>query len=178
MPVKWKERANQYSTIRTRVATQLIEQTIELTKQTNNLSLQIRDILENTPGHALTNICGLSHLGAARIVGEVGTMSRFKSQDAIAKFNGTAPIPVWSSNHPKVRLNKFGNRKLNCVIHIASVTQSQTKLAKDFIKKRREKGNTPKEARRAHKRQLSNIIYCTLRNAEFEFHARRMPMAA
>ncbi|MGW6145640.1 transposase [Streptomyces sp. NPDC055140] len=34
-----------------------------------------------------------------------------------------APIPVWSSNTVRVRLNRGGNRTINNALHMAAVTQ-------------------------------------------------------
>ena len=39
-------------------------------------------------------------LSAAKIVGETADVRRFKSKDAFARYNGTAPLPVWSRTTP------------------------------------------------------------------------------
>ena len=44
----------------------------------------------------------------------------------IARFTGTAPIPVWSgASDGKVRLNRGGNRAMNCALHMIAVTQAR-----------------------------------------------------
>ncbi|MBV8714127.1 MAG: transposase [Chloroflexi bacterium] len=45
---------------------------------------------------------GCGELSAAKIVGEVAGISRFRSKAAFARWNGTAPIPVWSSKRPGI----------------------------------------------------------------------------
>lgn len=51
---------------------------------------------------------------------------RFRSKDASARSTGTAPIPVWSaSTTGKVRLNRGGNRAVNCALHMIAVTQAR-----------------------------------------------------
>jgi transposase len=50
-------------------------------------------------------------------------MVRFRSKDAYARHNGTAPLPVWSGNRVRRRLARTGNRQLNCAIHRIAVTQ-------------------------------------------------------
>ena len=47
-------------------------------------------------GHA-----GCGPLTAAKIVGETADVRRFKSKDAFARHNGTAPLPVWSGNRER-----------------------------------------------------------------------------
>jgi hypothetical protein len=61
-------------------------------------------------------------LGAAMIVGETAGVTRFTSKDAFARFNGTAPMPVWSGNNVCVRLSRGGNRRINTALHMAAVT--------------------------------------------------------
>ena len=37
---------------------------------------------------------------------------------------GTAPLPVSSGKSERHRLNRTGNRRLNCAIHMIAVTQA------------------------------------------------------
>ena len=60
------------------------------------------------------------------ILGETAGAHRFRSNDAYARFTGTAPIPIWSgSSSGKVRLNRGGNRTINTALHIIAVTQAR-----------------------------------------------------
>ncbi len=43
---------------------------------------------------------------------------------AYARYNGTAPLPVWSSNRPHHRLSRTGNRQLNAALHRIAMTQA------------------------------------------------------
>lgn len=54
-------------------------------------------VVEQAP--TLLAIAGVGALTAAKIVGETAAVARFKSSAAFARHNGTAPLPVWSSNH-------------------------------------------------------------------------------
>jgi hypothetical protein len=75
-------------------------------------------------------------LGAAAIVGETAAR-RFRSRAAFARFTGTAPIPVWSGDTSgKVRLNRGGNRRVNCALHMIAVTQARgIGPGKDYLDK-------------------------------------------
>jgi transposase len=108
-------------------------------------------------------LVGVGTLTAAKIVAEVADVRRFKSKDAFARHNGTAPLPVWSGNRERHRLSRTGNRQLNAAIHRIAITQMRCHDdAKTYLERRRERGNTKSEARRALKRRLSDIVYRAL----------------
>jgi hypothetical protein len=65
--------------------------------------------------------CGL--LTAAKIVGEAGGISRFRSKEAFARHNGSAPVPVCSGNAVRHRLKRGGNRQLDAALYRIAVTQ-------------------------------------------------------
>ena len=64
-------------------------------------------------------------MSAATILGETAGATRFRSRHAFARFDGTAPIPVWSGNAVRVRLNRGGNRTVNWALHMIAVTQAR-----------------------------------------------------
>ena len=114
-------------------------------------------------GTTVTDIFGIGDIGAAIILGQVGDVTRFKSADRFAAYNGTAPIE-WSSGNPKHpirRLSRRGNRTLNHVIHIAAVTQIRHRHSpgRAFYDRKREEGMTGRAALRALKRRISDAIY-------------------
>jgi transposase len=73
---------------------------------------------------ALLAIPGCGPLTAAKILGETAGVDRFKSKDAFARRNGTAPMPVWCSNRARHRLSRTGNRQLNTALHRIALTQA------------------------------------------------------
>jgi transposase len=64
-------------------------------------------------------------LTAAKLVGETADVRRFRSKDAYARHNGTAPLPVWSGNKQRHRLSRTGNRQLNLALHRIAITQAR-----------------------------------------------------
>lgn len=113
----------------------------------------------------LLAIVGISTVTAAKIIGEVASITRFHSSAAFAMHNGTAPIPTWSSNTPQYRLNRGGNRQLNTCLHRIAITQlahhQPARTYRDNWKTHHPHA-TPKAALRALKRQLSDVIYRAL----------------
>src|SRR5439155_9555597 len=99
---------------------------------------------------ALLELSGVAELTAAKIVAEVAGVRRFRSKDAFARHNGTAPLPVWSSNRVRHRLSRTGNRQLNAAIHRIAVTQKRChEPAKSYLDRRLANHNTKTEALRA-----------------------------
>ncbi len=134
----------------------------ELTREANQLERDIdKRVAEQVP--SLLEIPGCGALTAAKLVGEAADISRFKSRDAYAMWAGTAPIPVWSANNQRFRLNRGGNRQTNAAIHRIAITQIRIHPdAQAFIKRRLETGSTKREALRLLKRKLANVVYRTL----------------
>ncbi|MET3920137.1 transposase [Arthrobacter sp. UYEF20] len=65
-----------------------------------------------------------------------------------------------SGNQNRHRLNTGGNRQLNSVLHTMAVCQSRDPgPGRDYYLKKTAEGKTPREARRALKRRLSNVLY-------------------
>ena len=73
---------------------------------------------------------------------------------------GIGPIAGEGSSDPvKHRLDFGGNRRINSVLHIASVTQQRSQpQAAAYLARKATEGKTRREARRAHKRHLANRV--------------------
>ena len=134
----------------------------ELTREANQLERDISvRVVEIAP--SLLALPGCGGLTAAKLVGEAADITRFKSRDAYAMWAGVAPIPVWSANQERFRLNRGGNRQTNAAIHRIAITQLRIHPdAQAFIKRRLETGSTKREALRLLKRKLANVVYRTL----------------
>jgi transposase len=145
-----------------RIARDLTARIRELTVRERALEREITTrVKELAP--RLMALVGVGALTAAKIVAEVADVRRFRSKDAFARHDGTAPLPVWSSNRVRHRLSRTGNRQLNAALHRIAVTQIRCHDgAKAYLERRMAKGNTKTEALRALKRKLSDVVYRTL----------------
>ncbi|MFV9636883.1 IS110 family transposase [Mycobacterium neumannii] len=124
---------------------------------------------------ALLSLPGCGELTAAKIIGETATITRFRSEAAFARHNGTAPIPVWSGNTVgRVRLNRSGNRQLNAALHRIAITQIRLSdsAGQRYYRHRLAEGNSTTEALRCLKRRLSRVVFTRLHTDE---HTRRNP---
>jgi transposase len=145
-----------------RIAADLVARIRELTVAINELEREITTrvaVLAPT----LLELVGVGALTAAKIVAEVADVRRFRSKDAFARHNSTAPLPVWSGNRERHRLARTGNRQLNAAIHRIAITQMRCHdETKAYLARRRDLGNTSTEALRALKRRLSDIVFRAL----------------
>jgi transposase len=156
-----KKLAHRQGTI-ARLARRLLAYCTNLTAEIKALDDEIGELVVQI-APALLEICGVGALSAAKIVGETADARRFRSKDAFARYSGTAPLPVWSSDHPRHRLSRVGNRQLNCAIHRIALTQAHWHpQARAYLERRKASGDTPKEALRALKRRLSDVVYRAL----------------
>jgi len=146
-----------------RIARDLTERCRSLTVEINQLEREITTLVAKL-APSLLAICGCGPLTAAKIVGETAGIDRFKSPDAYARHNGTAPLPVWSSNRARHRLSRTGNRQLNAALHRTALTQVHWHPpAQAMIARRRANGDSGLEALRVLKRRLSDVVYRALR---------------
>jgi transposase len=160
-----------------RLARVLIEDVRRLNDQIRVLEEELRTTVEQL-APALLAICGCSTLTAAKIVGETADVRRFRSRHAFARHNGTAPLPVWSSNQSRHRLSRTGNRQLNAAIHRIAITQAHYhQPARDLLERRRGNGKNKAESLRILKRRISDVVYRAL-NADAEPAAPHVPLAA
>lgn len=145
-----------------RLARDLVARCRELTEQILELERELTKLVADlAPG--LLRIYGCSTLTAAKILDETAGIRRFHSKAAYAMHNGTAPLPVWSGNRERHRLNRRGNRQLNTALHRIAITQSRHDVeSRAYLQKRMDNGDTRREAIRALRRRLSDVVYRTL----------------
>jgi transposase len=145
-----------------RIAAEIVAHVRELTVRERSLEREIERIVTRL-APTLLALVGVGPLTAAKIVGETADVRRFRSKDAFARHNGTAPLPVWSGNRERHRLSRTGNRQLNAAIHRMAITQMRCHPdAKAYLEQRAARQNTNTEALRALKRRLSDVVYRAL----------------
>ena len=131
----------------------------DVTAEINQLEQDItRRVTHLAP--SLIAIPGCGALTAGELIGEAADITRFTNRDAYAMWAGVAPIPVWSANNTRFRLNRGGSRQTNAALHRIAITQARMHPdAQAFIKRRIETGSTKREALRLLKRKLANVAY-------------------
>ncbi|MGH8926881.1 MAG: IS110 family transposase [Acidimicrobiia bacterium] len=149
----------------------------EITRQARQLEHDIADRVGKL-APSLLRLPGCGALTAAKLIGEAADITRFKNRNAYAMWAGTAPIPVWSGNQDRFRLNRGGNRQTNAAIHRIVITQIRIhQEAKTFIARRLAENSTKREALRALKRRITDVVYRTM-ISDTHHHQAAQPRAA
>lgn len=144
------------------ITRELIGRVRELTARARQLEQRI-GILVAQIAPSLLAIPGCGALSAAKIVGESAGVRRFRSRSAYARWNGTAPQPVWSGRPDRFRLSRGGNRQVNAALHRIAVTQTRLDCpGREYVARRIEAGNSRTEALRLLRRRLSDVVFRTL----------------
>jgi transposase len=152
------------------IARELLERVSELNQRAKDLERQIKPLVVQL-GPSLLDIPGCGALTAGKIIGETAGAGRFRSKAAYARWNGTAPIPVWSGNPDRFRLNRGGNRQVNAALHRIAITQAgRPTLGRTYIDRRIATGDTRREALRLLRRKLSDVVFRTLLADEATHH--------
>jgi transposase len=148
-----------------RIARDLVARISELTVAIDDLARRIGELTE-TLAPSLLDLFGCGSL-TAKLVAETAGIGRFRSRAAYAAHTGTAPIPVWSGNLVRHRLNRGGNRQLNAALHRIAITQLRCpSLGQAYVAKRIVAGDTKTEAIRALRRRLSDEVFRRLQADE------------
>jgi len=106
------------------------------------------------------DLYGIGPAGAARLLVDVATITRFPSKGHFASWNGTAPLDASSGEQIRHRLSRAGNRRINHVLHIMAIVQLRNDtLGRAYYRRLLTRGKTPMEALRCLKRRLSDVVY-------------------
>jgi transposase len=144
---------------RRRVAAELISDLERIYARKKAANKELNELLQAT-GTTLTDLNGVGPSGAARLLVEVGDVTRFPNKAHFASWNGTAPIDASSGDQVRHRLSRKGNRQINRVVHIMATVQLRNPTeGRAYYDRKKADGKTSMEAMRCLKRRLSDLIY-------------------
>lgn len=102
----------------------------------------------------LLELTGVGPIVAATILEVWSHPGRVHSEAAFAMLAGVAPLPASSGMTTRHRLNRRGDRHLNCALHIIAIQRQRQRhdpATKAYIERRRAQGKTDREIRRCLK---------------------------
>ncbi|WP_433476099.1 IS110 family transposase [Spirillospora sp. CA-142024] len=144
---------------RRRVAAELISDLERIYRRSKDADKELKELVAAT-GTTLMDLHGIGPSGAARLLVEVGDITRFPSRAHFASWNGTAPIDASSGDQVRHRLSRAGNRQINRVLHIMATVQLRNPTqGRTYFDRKTASGKTSMEAMRSLKRRLSDIVY-------------------
>ncbi|WP_338090771.1 IS110 family transposase [Planosporangium thailandense] len=144
---------------RRQLASELITELAVIDKKIKAANAQLTELVTTT-GSSLQELNGIGPSGAARLLGDIGDITRFASRGHFASWNGTAPLDASSGDQERHRLSRAGNRRINRVLHIMAIVQLRNDTeGRAYYRRKLAAGKTPMEAIRALKRRLSDLVY-------------------
>lgn len=130
-----------------------------------NKSVEMTRLLLTIPGFG--NTC------AAEFAGEIGTLTRFKSEAGLALYSGVAPLVNSSGKYHGARCARNVNYRVKSALLVVAFQQTQMDpQAKRYYDKKRGEGKTHKQAIRSFARHLVRVMWSMLRDGrEYEVRA-------
>jgi transposase len=151
-------------TTQIRIARELLGRCRSLSRSIGELD---RELHAQTAALAprLLDLPGCAALTAAKLLCEVGPVGRFRGDAQLARHAGVAPLEASSGKHQRHRLDRGGNRQLNCALHRIAVTQGRVHPpARAYLERKQAEGKSRREALRCLKRQLARTVYTILKS--------------
>ncbi len=144
---------------RRRIAAEELAELIAIDTKIKTATAELKSIVV-ARGSRLMDLPGVGPVVAARILADVGDVTRFADRNRFASWTGTAPLDASSGEQNRHRLSRAGNRRMNHMIHIAAVTQLRLNTeGRAYYRRKRAAGKKPMEATRCLKRRISDAIY-------------------
>jgi transposase len=165
----WLERlgrrlARREQTTQVRIARELLGRCRSLSRSIAELERELQERTQ-TIAPRLLELAGCGALSAAKLLCEIGPIERFGSDAQLARHAGVAPLEASSGKQRRHRLDRGGNRQLNCALHRIAVTQGRVHApARAYLERKQSEGKSRREALRCLKRQLARTVYTTLKS--------------
>jgi transposase len=153
------ERLEARPELKARLARAELSRCAALTAEIDALERELGALVQSQ-APVLLALPGCGPLTAAKLVGEIAGIERFVSPAKLARYAGVAPIPASSGAQMRHRLDRHGNRQLGCALHRLAVSQGRLyEPARAYLARAEERGKSRREALRAFKRHLANVVY-------------------
>jgi transposase len=159
-----RQLARREQTAQVRIGRDLLGRCRTLTRSIGELDRELQTMATGIAPRLL-QLPGCGPLSAAKVLCEIGPIDRFPSDAQLARHAGVAPLDASSGKHTRHRLDRGGNRQLNCALHRIAITQGRVHApARAYLERKQNEGKSRREAIRCLKRQLARTIHTTLKN--------------
>src|SRR3954463_5128734 len=160
----WQERisgrlARAEQTVRVRIARDELRPVPELTRAVAPLQRPPAPLVAALAPRLLAERgCGV--LTAAKLIGEVAGVERFATDAKLARTAAAAPIPASSGRTDRHRLDRGGNRQLNCALHRLAIAKARLDPDTAVYLARKQAGGTSRRGSlRCLKRPLARRVW-------------------
>ena len=149
--------------VQVRVARELVVRCRQLTRTIVELDHELEQRTAQT-APALLELPGCGAITAAKLLAEIGPVERFQTDAQLARHSGVAPLEASSGRVQRHRLDRGGNRQLNCALYRIAITQARYHpAARAYLERKQTEGKSRREAIRCLKRQLARVVFNTLK---------------
>ena len=119
---RWLARREQ--DVQVRIARELVARCRSLSRAITELDQELEQRTAAV-APALLELPGCGAVTAAKLLAEIGPISRFKTDAQLARHSGVAPLEASSGKSQRHRLDRGGNRQLNAALYRIAITQSR-----------------------------------------------------
>lgn len=132
---------------------------LALEAEGNDLESQIEELVR-TLAPKLLEEPGVGVLTATELLCAWSHRGRMRSEAAFATLAGVAPIPASSGQVVRYRLNRGGDRQLNCALHTIVLSRlTYHEETRRYAERRAAEGMSDREIRRCLKRYLARRLF-------------------
>ena len=149
--------------VQVRVARELVVRCRSLTRTIVELDRELEQRTAQT-APALLELPGCGAITAAKLLAEIRPIDRFQTDAQLARHSGVAPLQASSGRVQRHRLDRGGNRQLNCALYRIAITQARYHPpARAYLERKQTEGKSRREAIRCLKRILIRTVFNTLK---------------
>jgi transposase len=158
---RWLARREQE--LQARLARELVHRCRSLNRRILELDREL-EVRTTELAPALLELPGCGAVTAAKLLAEIGPIDRFQSDAQLARHGGVAPLEASSGRVQRHRLDRGGNRQLNCALYRIAITQARCHpAARVYLERKQAEGKSRREAIRCLKRLLTRTVFNTLK---------------
>ena len=153
---------------RWRVVAALVADLAHMRAQRQEATRGLKATLAQLDARPLLALPGVAHQLAAKLLVETGHPALFADEAAWAMFAGVAPVPCSSGRRVQFRLNRGGNRQLNCALtQILHTRMAQSDPAtRAYLDRKLAAGKTDRGAKRCAKRLIAREVFRALQQVQ------------
>jgi transposase len=144
---------------------QLCDELLVNHDRVTRLERMLREHLLPAVGQTITTMPGIGTILAATIVGETGSVIRFRSRAAYAVYNGTAPARYSTGGRERHKARRACNHRLKRAFWLAARAAAlHDPLAKAYFNQCKSRGLNYNECIKRIARRMSDIVYSLLKS--------------
>jgi len=139
---------------------------LALADQITRIEVRLTGLMpESDLATAIESITGFGLICASELAGEIGTIERFSSESALARYIGMAPLDNSSGAYVGAKGGRQVNRRAKAAMMTAVARHYEnTPQSKAYYDKKRNEGKKHNQAVRSLGRHLTRVMWSLVKN--------------